>query len=241
MVFAKIRLLKIAFGVIALALATIVAKDQFSVFKIREMQSRIDALTVERAQLLDYAERIKASRRVAQVTVAEQDPDAEGGPVTVLHWQQIGANGLLGPVEVVPLRGTQVYFEAMVAKFEYDFIGKQQPGKSTNLAVFRRAFGDGQSPASGHPLDQTAPVLKNESPDARQAETAIWNRFWDMMENPTLAKELGIRVVQCEAPSVRVSEGELWEVTLEAAGGLNLRKIGERGVLKQTTTQPENN
>lgn len=239
MILPKIRLFKIAFGVVVLALATIVTKDQFSVFRIRELQSRIDALETEKAEMLLYAERIRAARRVAQVNVIEQDAEAEGGPVTVLHWQQIGTDGLLGPAEVLTLRGTQVYFEAMVAKFEYDLIGRAAPGKSTNLAMFRRAFGDAQMPSTGHPLDHTDPMVRDDTGamkrETSEADAAIRARFWELMDKPALAAEYGIRIVQCEAPSVRVKPGQIWEVTLDAAGGLNLKKIGERGEKQPST------
>ncbi len=228
MLLPRIRWFKIAFGTLVLMFVSIVATDQFSVFKIRELNARIDQLEREKAEMLLYAQRLSASRRVAQVNVIDQDRDAQGGPVSVLHWQQISPTGILGPVEVLQLRGEQVYFEAMVVKFDYDLIGRDAPGRSTNLALFRRAFGNDQAPSAGHPLDQTAPILVGDEPTTQAADRFAWSRFWEVVSTPELAKEYGIRVAQCEAPSVRVKKGQVWEVTLDAAGGLNLRYIGEQ-------------
>ncbi|MBX3394048.1 MAG: hypothetical protein KF841_01645 [Phycisphaerae bacterium] len=238
MVLPKIRFLKFTFGAFALLLASIVTTDYFSVFKIRELQSRIADLEREKAEMLLFAERITASRRVAQVTVTEQHLDARDGPMTLLHWQQIGADGVLGPVEVIGIRGTQVYFEALVLKFDYDLIGRASGEPTTNLAMFRRAFGDGQSPVSGHPLDQTAPTLRGEAGTHTQAEAALWKRFWEFVDRPDLAKQYGIRVAQCEAPSAPMRPGQVWEVALDAAGGLNLRLLGERGPASQPSALP---
>lgn len=234
MVWPKVKFLKLGFGALALILASIVTTDYFSVFRIRELTARISELETERTALLLYAQQISAARRVAQVNVIEQDMDTPAGPVTVLHWQQIRADGVLGPREVVTIQGTQAYFEAMVIKFEYDLIGKSKEGEVTNLALFRRAFGDNQAPSTGIPLDQTAPTLRGEETEASRVEAALWKRFWDLVEDPKLAKEYGIRVAQCEAPSVPVKPGQVWEVSLDAAGGLNLKKIGDAA----TTTKP---
>ncbi|MBK8267778.1 MAG: hypothetical protein IPK83_05520 [Planctomycetes bacterium] len=240
MVLSKIKFLKFGFGAVALILASIVTTDYFSVFKIRELTARVQELENERTALILYAEQISAQRRVAQVNVVDQDLDAQKGPVTVLHWQQIRADGILGPREVVTVRGTQVYVEAMVVKFDYDLIGKAKKGDVTNLAMFRRAFGDGQSPSTGYPLDQTAPILRGEETEKTRVEAAMWKRFWDFVENPRLAKEYGIRVAQCEAPSVPMKKGQVWEVSLDAAGGLNIRKIGDTTATSQPvpTSQP---
>jgi len=55
----------------------------------------------------------------------------------------------------------------------------------------------------------------------------LWKKFWRMADDPKLAAQYGVRIAQCEAPSVGVRPGQTWEVTLDAAGGMNLRKIRE--------------
>ena len=40
-----------------------------------------------------------------------------------------------------------------------------------------------------------------------------------------LAATFGVRVAQCEAPAVAVKPGQAWEVTLDAAGGVNIKRI----------------
>ena len=51
---------------------------------------------------------------------------------------------------------------------------------------------------------------------------AIWHRFWEIVGDPQLAREYGIRIAQSEAPSVVLQAGQIWEVSLDAVGGLNL-------------------
>ncbi len=262
----KLRWLKPAFGLLLLAGAAVVVTEQFSAFEIRKLKGQIESLEAEKAELALYAERLCASRRVAQLDILEQTPTDEG-PVTVMRWQQIAPDGRLAAPEIVTIQGRQVYLEAMVVKFRHELIGKGADGeRSASLALFRRAFGERQAPVTGHPLDQTAPDahlglgpdiagwspdrasdLESKAADAdedgpshattaadRPADAAgesqqqkLWKRFLDLLDDAALAAEYGVRIAQFEAPSVLVRAGQTWEVTLDAAGGLNLKKLSD--------------
>jgi hypothetical protein len=65
----------------------------------------------------------------------------------------------------------------------------------------------------------------DDSTTSAAAEASLWARFWELVDDPELASEYGIRVAQCEAPAVRLQPGQVWEVTLDASGGLNVRKV----------------
>lgn len=86
----------------------------------------------------------------------------------------------------------------------------------------------GGSPASG------SDRLRLHQPDGDVSHGGIDGLFWQMMENPQLASQYGVRVAQCEAPAAILRKGQVWEITLDAAGGINLRIIGH-------TSPPPNN
>jgi len=220
---------KLAFGMLMLAGLAFVASDQISAIKIAQLETRIGDLEREMTELKLYAERITAARRVAQVNVMEQRPGADAnGPVTVMRWQQIGSDGELGLPEIIEIRGTQAYFEALVIKFDYDLIGADDSGE-TNLALFKRTFGDYQAPVTGYRLDQTAPTFSTATTEEYARQKKIWERFWALTTDSELAKTLGVRVAQIEAPSVKVEPGQIWEIALDAAGGLNLKLLATDG------------
>ena len=229
----KFRWLRLGAGAIVVAAAAVFTTDHFNVFEVRRLKSQISQLQRQKAEMLLYAKRLSASRRVAQVNVVGQRRDPAGDPLTVLRWQQIGPSGALGPPEIIEVNGTQVYFEAMVIKFDYDLIGRAAPGKETTLAVFRRAFGERQAPWTGPSLDQTAPLEGAVAPAPDSLQAKLWKRFWELIDRPKLATEYGVRVAQCEAPSVPVRVGQVWEISLDAAGGLNIRKIGQQPAPQQ--------
>jgi hypothetical protein len=93
--------------------------------------------------------------------------------------------------------------------------------------MFRRVFGECQAPESVPELDRRArpPTARSDANNSSQAD--LWQRFWEMVDNPRLAEQYGVRVAQCEAPAVPLHAGQVWELTLDAAGGLNLRRIGD--------------
>ena len=53
-------------------------------------------------------------------------------------------------------------------------------------------------------------------------EKKLWERFWDLCTDPALAAEYGVRVAQGEAVYKPMKPGVLYELTVDADGGLNL-------------------
>jgi hypothetical protein len=154
--------------------------------------------------------------------------DESGRTISTLLWQEIGPDGTLGIPVAVEVSGKSVYFEALVIKFATQHVGEGDPERGASLALFRRIFGDQQAPESAKDLDRSARPVK-DSPRERDAlHDRLWARFWEFVDDPKLAETYGVRVAQCEAPSVPVAAGQIWEVAVDAAGGLNLRRIGTR-------------
>lgn len=196
--------------------------------EVSRLNQKVAELEREKSQMIEYARRLSASRRVAQVEILKQRPEADG-VVTTLLWQEIGPEGILGRPVALEAIGTQVYIEALVLKFDAQLVGAGDPSRGCSLALFRRVFGDQQRPETAQEFDRASrPPLT----DPRQADPLhdhLWGRFWELVESPELAARFGVRVAQCEAPSVPVRAGQVWEVSIDAAGGLNLRRLGDRG------------
>lgn len=210
------------------------AASQLGIYHTRELTKQVEALSDENARLVDFAQRLQASRRVAQVDVVKQYQGPAGQTVSVLLWQEIGADGLVGKPLAVEAAGEQVYFEGMVIKFDHGLVAPSAGEPRTSMVMFRRIFGELQAPESGFVLGPAArpPILDAQRPgESNPLDEALWQRFWELASNPAIAETYGVRVAQCEAPAVKVSPGQVWEVALDAAGGLNLRYIGKRPTL----------
>ena len=201
---------------------------RFGGVEARRLRAEVGRLEQERQRLVEYAERLSASRRVAQVDVVRQRVNERGQTVSTLLWQEIGRDGRLGRPLAVEAVGELVYLESLVIKFEPHFVGEGDPQRGTSLAMFRRIFGDCQAPESVPELDRSAHPPLDESDRDGSSHAELWKRFWEMVDQPRLAAAYGVRVAQCEAPAVPLRAGQVWELALDAAGGLNLRRMGGR-------------
>lgn len=217
-----------------LAILLILLFILFNRFQASRLTTRVQTLEREKTELVEYAERLAASRRVAQVNVLEQWRDEQGRLCSRLRWQEIGTDGRMGDPIEIDVIGEQVYFEAFVIKFDHDHVGRADADRGASVALFRRVFGDAQAPQSATPFDQLRanPVFDPVGPPA--ARDRLWSRFWDFASHPDVAERFGVRVAQCEAPAVRLSEDEIWEVKLDAAGGINLRLLAAAAKVART-------
>lgn len=194
--------------------------------KVVELEQQTAALEQQKVSLQDSMRRLCAARRVAQLNVIEQLEDDSHHVVNRLRWQEIGAGGVLGEPVLVEALGKQVYFEGLVIKFTHDDVGQGDPDRGESLVMFHRIFGEMQAPALArvlHPLP--APGDPGAAGLGDHAE--LWARFWELLDDPDLAAREGVRIAQVEAPAVRLRQGQVWEATLDAAGGLNLRRLSE--------------
>lgn len=200
---------------------------QFGGWQTRWLAARVNALEEERTRLLTYVERLSTARRVAQIEVLAQTHGDDGLIRTRLRWQEIASDTLLGAPAEIDVHGSLVYVEALVLKFAYSRLTSNESEDFASLALFRRIFGDQQSPQSGAEIDrQHSPPTINQSEVRRNDQ--LWRRFWDFVDNPQTARDFGVRVAQIEAPAAPMKPGEVWEVSLETAGGINLRKLANR-------------
>lgn len=196
--------------------------------ELGRLRARINQLETEKEQLREFVKRLGASRKVAQADILAQRQDEQGRIVTAIRWQEIGHDGVLGPPLTADVLGSLVYFEALVIKFDQELVGAGDAQRGSSLAMFRRVFGDRQPPDSGYPLTPGTWTPGEAHFEAVEFESVVWKRFWELVEDPALARQYGVRIAQIEAPAVPVKAGQVWEVRLDAAGGLNIRQIARR-------------
>ncbi len=207
---------------------------RFGSYEVSKLKTRIGELEEERTRLVEYAQRLTASRRVAQVDILDQQKLGPGRFSTMLRWQEMTEDGRLGAPQTVEVFGSSVYFEALVIKFEHRHVGAGDSGRDASMAMFRRIFGDQQEPMTGYPLPQDANPLAESAMKSDPLGSILWARFWDFIDDPKTCEEYGVRVAQIEAPSVPVKPGQSWQIRIDAAGGLNIRKIADRPVAPET-------
>ncbi len=222
------RSLRFVTGAVVVTATAVLIPVYLRTLEVRRLAAQVDALEQQRQELRDYVRRLSATRRVAQIDVIDQHSDQRGQAVSAIVWHEIGRDGVLSDPQTVEVVGDLMYVEAAVIKFDHDAVAKAEPEKGGSVAMFRRIFGDRQIAALVPDLSQASQPAAGGEASGEPFETRLWDLFWRLMGDPKLAEHYGVRVAQCEAPAVRIKSGQIWEVTLDAAGGLNLRLIGER-------------
>jgi hypothetical protein len=188
---------------------------------LAEKQKRIQALEVALALL-------KVDRRVARLEVLAQgarDGDDPGRVRTTLRFSELDPDGEpLGPGQELTVEGKTIYVESLVIKFEDHYVEQGDPLRGTSLCLFRRLFGENQSPSEGVPLDPAGeqPLAYGGTEGLPALHRALWERFWDYANDPDLAATLGVRALHGEAPFIEARPGKSYRVELRASGGLSI-------------------
>ena len=202
--------------------------------QLEEKQRAIEALETEleekekEIQALSIAlQLVKVDRRIARLEVLaqganEQEPERVR---TTVRFTELGPDGEpLATGREITVEGKTIYVESLVIKFDDSYVERGDPLRGTSLCLFRRIFGENQSPEEGTPLDPSG-----ELPAAYAGDTtptplhrSLWERFWDYANDPELARELGVRAIHGEAPFIEARPGKTYRLQLRASDGLTL-------------------
>jgi hypothetical protein len=194
------------------------------------LESRISELEGElemRDMQLDF---LRARNRVARVDVLEQrpNPDSPSGITTRLRFVELNPDGLaIGKGTEYEIAGDLAYFEALIIKFDDDFVAANDLLKGSSLLLFRRIFGEYQAPSDGFPLDTVGQYPPTYSPEHMDSSfhRDLWARFWEYALNPSVVRESGVRAMHGEAPFIKLEPNRSFELELRSSGGLTIRPI----------------
>lgn len=187
---------------------------------LEDSRKRVQALE----QMVD---RLTAVRRMAQIVVTEQhkDPVTDSVLATALLIAELDEVGKVCSETNVTIPGHIAYFEGLVIKFDPDSVAAAHPLRGHSLALLKRVYSESVAPEQGFPLDKPGTIpspYRTNNPEAADFEQHLWSRFWDLADDPIMAAELGVRVAQGEAVYKPMLPGRLYELTIDAIGGLNL-------------------
>ncbi len=194
--------------------------------QIGRLESEVEAKQKE-IQRLDTAMRLlKVDRRVAQIDVLSQRGSAENGDL-VSHFSFTELDEQQNPIEeprVFSVNGDVIYVDAWVVKFDDEFVETGDPLRSTSVCLFRRVFGEMQSPSSGFPLDPVGsrPAAYRNGSKLSEFEKEIWSKFWEYANDRDKARAAGVRAAHGEAPYLKLVPGKRYKLELRASGGLTV-------------------
>ncbi len=183
----------------------------------------------KRIQALEVALKLfKTDHRLARIEVLAQGSTADEPERvrTTVRFTELGTDGeLLGPGRELTVEGKTIYVESLIIKFEDQYVEQGDPLRGASLCIFKRLFGENQSPSEGAALDPAGqqPAAYGGEEGLPPLHRALWERFWDYANDPDLAATLGVRALQGEAPFIEARPGKNYRVELRASDGLTIK------------------
>jgi len=199
----------------------------------REIQ-RLEAVVAEQAARIEMLELaralLKVQHRVARLEIVGQgtvpaSADAPERTRTTVRFTELDEHGApLGAGQELVVLGKNVYVESLVIQFDDSYVEQGDSLRGTSLCLFRRLFGEDQKPSEGAVIDTAGqqPLGYGGDTTENAVHAALWRRFWEYANDPELARTLGVRALQGEAPFIEARAGKSYRVELRASGGLVL-------------------
>lgn len=191
-----------------------------------------EKLERQKFELQKAVQRLSGEDRVAEVRVIDQILAGQwvnGQPAdrdsTTIEFIEIDRQGHAMPSKRFTVHDRVIHFDALVIKFEQEDVAGGDALRGKSLTLFRRIYGDNQQPAEGFRIDpeDDIPNVYRVQPDPSPLERQLWARFWDYARDPVLAARDRVRVAQGEAVYQPMAKGDIWTLTLQNNGGLNMK------------------
>lgn len=221
LVAGSVVLVAVAAASVYLAYELVIAPRRALQDQIREQKETIVKLEEEKQRLEVYLTILKHIDRRARVEVLRQATDQQGNLQTTIRFTETDDTGK--PINVgreLTLPGQEVYFDALVIKFDDHFVEQGDPLKGQALMLFRRIFSSSMRAEDGFAIDKEGepPETYIEGQGASGFEKELWKRFWELANDEKLAKEHGVRAIHGDAPYMRMEPGRVYEICLRSTG-----------------------
>jgi multidrug efflux pump subunit AcrA (membrane-fusion protein) len=190
--------------------------------ELKLKDAEIDRLNASIKKLELALRYLKIDHRVARFTAVDQMKDEATGEISsLIEFVEVNDEG--NPIDTprqFRIHGDTVYIDGWVVKFEDKYVEQADLERGTSLLLFKRIFGSGQKPDDGYPLDEegSAPRAYARGGKMSDFERKIWDDFWNIANDPGLAKQLGIRAAHGGAPFMKVEKGKSYRILLRSSG-----------------------
>ena len=222
----RILLLSIVFGsvVVAYLWYGLIDRERALSAQIQQLEAQMASEIEVRDQMIDRLER---TRRMARLEVLEQSLDTSGEVLeTRVRLIELDDRGAELDRQEFTVPGAVLFVDAWTVRFDYERVAHADPFAGQTLVLLRRIYSDQIPPRDGLPIDTPGgiPAGYAVSEEAR-FERAVWRGFWNIATDADRARELGVRVAQGEAVYKPVRRGEVYDLVIEASGGMTLEPV----------------
>ncbi len=206
---------------------------------IREMEALQQEMQERLAAKEAMLERLNRSRRLAHIHVLDQQ-SAPGGEIleTNLLFIELDDDGGELARQEFRLPGDVLFVDAWSVKFHQNDVADGHPLRGRTLLLLRRIYSDQMPPINGYPIDVPGAIPPGYATgEIASFEQSLWQHFWKIATDPELAEQMGVRVAQGEAVYKPVRAGQVYELIVDAAGGMSLMPLPQDPVAVTDTEE----
>ncbi len=212
--------------IIFLAALTVAGSVGIYVYQTRNTaQEQIADLTKKKEQLEQIVQRLGSERRIAQVLVTEQHRDENNVLVTTLLLVEETRAGASLPPKRITVRGDHIYIDALVIKFQEQYIKEGDVLRGQSIALFDKIFGSAEKPEQATRIDEPGripDIYRGSDAKVSDFEQALWKGFWKLAEDPQLAQSQGVRVAQGQSIYGPLKPELLYTLTIKPDGNIDM-------------------
>ena len=179
----------------------------------------------ENALLKQVIKRLEADSRIAEVLVTGVNFDEISGKnKTTIKFLEYDTAGKPMEPEYFTFTGNIIQFQAYVIRFDDLHVRRGDRLKGRSAYLFSKVFMlDGKDTRE---YDITAPgdIPKGYRVGVKKDpfEERLWKNFWKYAQDPKMARDVGIKNAQIEAPGTMFIPGMLYTIKIEHDGGLRI-------------------
>lgn len=228
------------FGLTFLLLAASVGVVYYQHATVTER--KIEKLEDEKRELEQVVTRLSSEKRVADVLVSRQEKNAAGVLETTLLFVEYDRAGQPLPAKSFTIAGDTAHIDAMVIKFDHDYVAKNDPLRGHSIALFTRIYGDHQSPADAAMIDtpgKIPDVYRGARPEVSNFENNLWADFWKLYDDEAYRTSKGIRALGGHGVWGPFQPDRLYSLTIESDGGLNMTSEPLKGIYREALRQQQ--
>jgi hypothetical protein len=195
------------------------------------------ALTEERQRRQQAEAKVEALKQVVLHLTSEErkanvivlDQKKYGDVVhTTLLFQEYAKDGSLEPLltKRFVIEGDEAHIDALVIKFQGQFVQDKDPLRGRSIALFTRLFDNKSPPENAKLIDDPnhiPNIYKGADPQVSEFEQQLWRDFWKLADDKHYREQMGVDVMQGESVYWRFKPGYQYTITLHANAGLSLR------------------
>ena len=198
-------------------------------------EKKIEKLQDEKRQLEQVVTRLERERRVADVLVSRQEKNDAGVlETTLLFVEYDKANNPL-PAKSFTIAGNTAHIDAMVIKFENDYVAQNDALRGHSIVLFTKIYGDNQSPAEAAMIDtpgKIPDIYRGVDPVVGEFEQGLWQDFWRLYEDESYRQSKGVRALGGHGLWGPFQPDKLYTITIESDGGLNMTSEPLKGIYR---------